>query len=216
MVSETFLVGDVPPAARRSAGEVRTNQRQRLLRAMVEVTARLGYRHVTVADVTAQAGVSRKTFYEHFENRDACLLACLQAAAGLVTEHLSAATAQEEHPARALAALVDSYFSLVRDQPALARTVLVESFALGPAVARVRREAQDSAAATVRLIHRSAREQGLTTTDLNPFDARVLVAAASSLAMLRAADSEVDDLDEMQAGLRDYAFRLLGLAPPES
>ena len=52
-----------------------TSQRERLLEAMAGVVADKGYARVAVADVIDHAGVSRKTFYEHFANKEACFLA---------------------------------------------------------------------------------------------------------------------------------------------
>src|SRR5215467_3591409 len=53
-------------------------QRERLLAAMLRATAELGYREVSVQDVLERAGVSRPTFYEHFENKEACFLAAAE------------------------------------------------------------------------------------------------------------------------------------------
>lgn len=55
-------------------------QRQRIIAAMAEVSAEKGAANVTVADVVARAGISRRTFYEIFEDREACLLAALEEA----------------------------------------------------------------------------------------------------------------------------------------
>ena len=49
-------------------------QRERLLAAMLRATAQLGYRELSVQDVLERAGVSRPTFYEHFENKEDCFL----------------------------------------------------------------------------------------------------------------------------------------------
>ncbi len=45
---------------------------------MSEVAAERGAANVTVAHVVARAGISRRTFYELFEDREACLLAALE------------------------------------------------------------------------------------------------------------------------------------------
>src|SRR3954451_8517965 len=66
-------------------------QRERLLAAMLRATAELGYREVSVQDVLERAGVSRPTFYEHFENKEACFLAAFDAAAARLRERLEAA-----------------------------------------------------------------------------------------------------------------------------
>ncbi|HLB21046.1 MAG TPA: helix-turn-helix domain-containing protein, partial [Solirubrobacteraceae bacterium] len=54
---------------------MRADQRRRLAMAMVDAVGQDGYRATRVADVIARAGVSRKTFYELFGNKQDCLLA---------------------------------------------------------------------------------------------------------------------------------------------
>jgi AcrR family transcriptional regulator len=54
--------------------QVAADQRRRLMAALTDVVADKGYTAATVADVSARAGVSRKAFYEHFANKEACLL----------------------------------------------------------------------------------------------------------------------------------------------
>ena len=51
-----------------------------MLGAMVDLTRERGAERVTVAHVVGRAGVSRRTFYELFEDREACLLAALDEA----------------------------------------------------------------------------------------------------------------------------------------
>jgi AcrR family transcriptional regulator len=55
--------------------EVALNQRARIHGAMIEAVARSGYETTSVRQVIALAGVSRRSFYEHFANREACFLA---------------------------------------------------------------------------------------------------------------------------------------------
>src|SRR2546430_485761 len=59
------------PAARAAAA----SQRGRLVEAMAQVVAEKGYPATTVADVVERAGVSRRTFYEQFADKEACFLA---------------------------------------------------------------------------------------------------------------------------------------------
>ena len=54
---------------------VARSQRERLLEAAVRVVAAKGYAATTVGDLTKEAGVSRTTFYELFEDKEACFLA---------------------------------------------------------------------------------------------------------------------------------------------
>src|SRR6476620_2376203 len=50
------------------------SQRGRMLEAIAHAVAEKGYAATAVADVISRAGVSRKTFYEHFANKEACFL----------------------------------------------------------------------------------------------------------------------------------------------
>ncbi|HEV7687975.1 MAG TPA: helix-turn-helix domain-containing protein, partial [Acidimicrobiia bacterium] len=51
------------------------SQRGRLVDAMAQIVAEKGYPATTVADVVERAGVSRRTFYEQFADKEACFLA---------------------------------------------------------------------------------------------------------------------------------------------
>ncbi len=77
------LRGGHPPGV--AVGEIGRSgvpdiQRARMIAALVEVARERGAARVTVAHVVARSGVSRRTFYEMFEDRDACFLAALELA----------------------------------------------------------------------------------------------------------------------------------------
>lgn len=71
-------VPDQTPATPKPA---KPAHRERLLTAVTDAIADRGYHATTVAEVIAYAGVSRATFYEHFADKDACVLAAYQQAA---------------------------------------------------------------------------------------------------------------------------------------
>lgn len=64
-------------AARGGVPEI---QRARIVAALVEVARQRGVARVTVAHVVACSGVSRRTFYEMFDDRDACFVAAFDEA----------------------------------------------------------------------------------------------------------------------------------------
>ena len=68
---------DDKAAQRRS----RRPQRDRLLDAMIVLATKAGYQNVSIAQISAEAGVSRATFYEQFEDKEDCLLEAYRAAA---------------------------------------------------------------------------------------------------------------------------------------
>src|SRR6186997_2996919 len=68
--------------------EVRQDrQRRRLNEAAAAVFARVGYADATAEAIAREAGMSKATFYEHFDNKEDCILALFDAA----TETLLAA-----------------------------------------------------------------------------------------------------------------------------
>jgi AcrR family transcriptional regulator len=109
------------------------SQRERLLAAVVRVTAARGYESTSVADILEEAGVGRESFYELFEDKKACLLA----ARALLVDDLEATVrtaygrgeAWVDQVRNGLAAML-AWFAA---DPAAARVVMVELAAVGPA-----------------------------------------------------------------------------------
>jgi AcrR family transcriptional regulator len=70
------------------------SQRDRMLAAMATAVGERGYAKVAVADVISRAGVSRKTFYEQFDNKLGCFLAAYDAGVELILAAIDEAIAQ--------------------------------------------------------------------------------------------------------------------------
>ena len=124
------------PAGRHgfSREQVAHNQRERLIAGLAEAVAERGYRAVTITDVTKQARVSRRVFYENFEGKEECFLAAFEVVVGHIGELAAEAVAPiEDWPHRAIAA-ARAVLAFLAGEPDLARLCLVESQAAGPAV----------------------------------------------------------------------------------
>jgi AcrR family transcriptional regulator len=112
---------------------VTRSQRERLLAAVVRVTAANGYESTSVADILEEAGVGRESFYELFEDKKDCLLA----ARGILVDDLSATVAETykqpgpwaDRMRNALAAMLEWFAA---DPPA-AKVIFVELAAVGAA-----------------------------------------------------------------------------------
>ena len=132
----------LPRGPHRLAREVvLASQRGRLLDAIAQVVAEKGYGRTTVADVIDRAGVSRKTFYEHFPDKEGCFLAAYDAGVEVLL-----ATMREAGDTRGR---VRAYLETLAAEPAFARTFLIEVAAAGPRALRRRREVHDAFAAFV-------------------------------------------------------------------
>jgi AcrR family transcriptional regulator len=117
--------------SRKSVSEV---QRGRILAAMAEVVAEHSYGRMTVGHVIARARVSRKTFYDLFENREACFLATLEHAVAQMSERVLPAWSGEQRWVERVRASLFALLVLFDEQPRLARLCVVEAMAAGPRV----------------------------------------------------------------------------------
>lgn len=129
---------------------VARNQRERLLNGVVEAVGEHGYNATTIAGITAAAKISRRTFYEYFEDKEACFLAAFaMIEAHVLDSMLNAPGAGEAWPDRVRARLAALLDLLARDA-AVARCFLVEPLAAGGEVTVRYREAMQLLAATLR------------------------------------------------------------------
>jgi AcrR family transcriptional regulator len=108
-----------------------SDRRERLIDAMAASIEEKGYRDTTVADVVRLARTSRRSFYEHFEDRDACFLALFDA----INDAMMRRVAENVDPAGSLDeqvdAAVDGYISSVTEQPTLFASFVRELPGLG-------------------------------------------------------------------------------------
>lgn len=113
-------------------------QRARIVGAMLDVVAQRGAGSVTVAHVVERSGVSRRTFYEHFEDREDCLLAAFERALMLAAQRVVPAyEAQNGWRERIRVGLVELLCFCDRE-PSVARMLVCESQASCPRVAQRR------------------------------------------------------------------------------
>lgn len=112
------------------------SQRDRLLEAAVRVVAAKGYAATTITDLTREAGISRTTFYEMFDDKEACFLAAYdRVIEALVRRIATAYEAEEGWPNRARAGL-SALLEALAEEPRVARLALVDAGSAGPGAQR--------------------------------------------------------------------------------
>ena len=124
-----------PPVTRDRAAE---DQRRRILSAAAELVAKRGYQATTVELIVRRAKVGYATFYKSFEDKEDCFAGLLDSAVELASERVAevlpddpAWEEKRESWAATVAAVIHAAFKLAGEQPAGARTVLVESLTAG-------------------------------------------------------------------------------------
>jgi AcrR family transcriptional regulator len=119
---------------------VRTSQSARIIAATAEVVAEAGYAGTTVAAIIARAGVSRKTFYELFDGREAAFLAAYAAVDTVIASMLDAAAAHDD-PRDMLEAGVRRFLETLAEEPAFTHMLVIDALGAGERVLRRRTEA---------------------------------------------------------------------------
>jgi AcrR family transcriptional regulator len=180
--------------------------RDRLLEAMADAVREHGFAATTVGDVVARARTSRRTFYQHFEDREACFLALFDVVTGRLLELIAeAATGDgpwEERVDRALAA----YLGALAADPELTRSCIQETRGLGEAgLARARAVDRRWAGMMVRLVE-EARAHDPDLRPLSPEAATVITGGFRDLVI--ATLDEGRDLTDLQPVAGDLIRRL--------
>lgn len=191
--------------------EIAATQRQRMLAAALELLAEKGLA-ATVADVTAKARVSRKTFYDQFTDRTDCLLAAYDLCNEALLEHvIEAGMRPGNDPIDQLQAAVRAYLDFLAENPTLARAVLVEGPTVGTRAvehcAQVRRRLAD----VLGTWHLAARHltPGLPEVPGTAYTA--LAGAMHELAFQHAVDGRIERLRDLEPAIMDASKALLRL-----
>jgi AcrR family transcriptional regulator len=168
---DELVAADAAPARRNFRGvspeDRQAERRKRLLEAGLEAFGERGFHAVGVRDVCSLAKLTERYFYESFTNREALFLAVYQEAAGRIRDAIAAAHAKARPEISALArAGLEASLRAFRDDPRLARILLLEVFAVGEEVGEARFNVSQGFAEEIAAITR-AFYPNLATGKLN-------------------------------------------------
>jgi AcrR family transcriptional regulator len=159
--SEELRERKLRPGAGRSRAATERNQRERLFAALTAVVGEKGYEATRVADLVELSGVSRSSFYNHFDDKQSCFVAAIDALTGPTLEQLTKDPEVVADEGRAR----NGFFALLEwaaEQPAAARMCLVEVYAAGPEAAALHDATFDGLAAlAARMFERIPGREGM-------------------------------------------------------
>ena len=104
-----------------------------------------------MADIVKRAGIARNTFYENFSSKEECFLAAQDYAMSTALERVVAAAGSFDEWALRVRAGLGTFLGYVIEEPALARTCMVEALSAGPAAVRYYEESQQAFVSLFRL-----------------------------------------------------------------
>ncbi|MEV8514811.1 TetR/AcrR family transcriptional regulator [Dactylosporangium sp. NPDC051484] len=117
--------------------------RQDLTGGLAEAIAGKGYAATTIADIVMHARVSKRTFYEHFADKEACLMALYEQGCERLLAIVRGAAGEGGRPWKEMINnWVTAYLTALESMPAVTRTLLVEIQAAGPKAFRLRQQMQ--------------------------------------------------------------------------
>ncbi|WP_394850004.1 TetR/AcrR family transcriptional regulator [Pendulispora brunnea] len=111
---------------------VEASQRERMLDAITELCATKGFAQVTVAEIVGLASVGKTTFYELFDDKEACFIAAYERAVGEAVKIMAAETSGPFRPEERIRRALRAILRFVADDEHRARLLLLEPFAAGP------------------------------------------------------------------------------------
>ncbi|MCA1844333.1 MAG: TetR/AcrR family transcriptional regulator [Actinobacteria bacterium] len=195
---------------------VEASQRGRLLDAMAQVVAEKGYAATTVADVVERAGVSRRTFYEQFADKEACFLAAYDVGLAVVLGRIGDAVETTRLPGwreRARAG-VEAFLALLASEPAFARALQVEILTAGPAALERRTGMLVTFAGIWRNVHEAARAEEPALPALPDEVFTVLTAGLEELVRDGVRTGGTAALPDLAEPILRTVFAVFGAGPP--
>lgn len=188
----------------------RRTQRDRLLDGMAQAVARRGYAATPVAEVLKASGVSRRTFYEQFADKEDCFLAAYDAIVALCTERLVAGYHAGDGWAEGIVRAYEALLTTLAAEPDYAHLGVVGVLAAGPR-ALARREA------TLRRFARFldyTRERVDAAVQPPALVGQAIVGGIHELVYSQIVRGGATELPQLAHDLEHYTFMLLGVTPP--
>ncbi len=202
-----------PRMSEQARQEAVRGQRRRVLAGLAASVGERGYAATTIADIVAAAGVSRTTFYAHFEDKEAAFVALYEAGAELVLGVIAEVDEQARRDGAGwqerLEVVSAAYFRTLAQGGEVTRSLLTEIAGLGERARTARRQVLDR---YVELFAELARDVAAAHPELREPSPTLLLAAVVGMneLLLRAVDDRtLDDLGHLVAAAAELVTAIL-------
>ncbi|MFT4049238.1 MAG: TetR/AcrR family transcriptional regulator [Solirubrobacterales bacterium] len=188
---------------------VLASQRGRLIQAFAKLAADRGYDNVTIIDIVSLAGTSKRTFYEHFEDKEDCLLQTFDAAREMLIAAIVTEAGPVEDPVERIRVGMRAYIQALSDLPDFARLFLSESMAAGPELADRWLDAVDLLSGVIHAWRDESRNQHPEMPELPQMRAKIVLLGLSAAISMTIHREGVAGVAEHADELVDEAVALL-------
>jgi AcrR family transcriptional regulator len=174
---------------------------------MAEAVAEHSYGATTIAHVVSHAGVSRKTFYEHFRDKEHCFLAMYDTGIAFVLGRLAEVLDAAPDPRSRLIEGLREFLMVLSDEPAFCRAIVLEIYAVGPTGVAKRRAVLQVFAGRYLEVNRQARELDPSIGPLSGDVALGVVGAILECVANHVEEGRARELPELLDSLSDFVIR---------
>jgi AcrR family transcriptional regulator len=184
------------------AEAVARHQRGRLEGAMIQAVSRHGYWETTLQELVTLAGVSKATFYEHFESKQDCFLCAFDDIVDEASRQIGEAFDRPGDLDERILAGLTRFMSLAAEEEAAAYLATVESLTLGAAAVPHR----DRAALRFERLIRDNFDQAPSEHRVSELNVRGIVAGLRTCVYRRLRTETVESLPSMAAPLSEWVL----------
>lgn len=140
--------------------------RRRLFEGMARAVAQQGWVDCTIADIVREAGVSKRTFYEHFQTKNDCLVALYESASRNALRHLDSVLDPTRHWQDQVEAAMTAYLGVLAENPIMLRALFIDILGLGAQGLAARRRVNEAIADFLLGVVNPARDNAVMTSSM--------------------------------------------------
>lgn len=169
---------------------------------MVEAVARHGFAGTTLNELVALAGVSKTTFYKHFDSKQECFLAAFDAIVAEVAERIGATFREPGDFRERLTRALTAFMEIAAAEPRAASLAAVDSLTLGQAGVASRERGSEA----FQLMVRQSFDHSPSPIEVSDMTVRAIVAGIRGVVYRRVRANEADQLPALADELVEWAL----------
>lgn len=169
---------------------------------MLQAASQSGYAAMRIEDVIAIAGVSRRTFYDHFANKEEAFLAAYELVLEQLLSGVTSAFASGESWTSRVRRGLAAFLNLLASEPVLAQVCVVEALAAGPRALARRTEAMEAFQALLQ----PPKGDALATSTAPPVAVEAIVGGIYEVIYSRVTSNRTEELPSLLPSLLHSAL----------